>query len=466
MSELFFARAQMGMSLAFHIVFAVLGIGMPLLMVICEILHQRTGHQAWLELAKRWAAGTAIIFAVGAVSGTVLSFELGLLWPGFMAFAGGVIGLPFALEGFAFFTEAIFLGIYLYGWRLVPPRMHIAAGIVVALSGAASAVFVVSANAWMNTPAGFTVVDGAPTAIDPIAAMLNPAAVQQIVHMVLACYVATGFAVAGVHAFHLLRHPDHAFHRRGLGAALAMGMIAIPLQFLSGDLIARMVAREQPVKFAAMEAHFQTAPHAPLTLGGIVDQEAGIVHGAIEIPGMLSLLAHHDPAATVTGLDSVDPELWPPVAIVHWSFDIMVACGSALLAVAIWAAWSWWRQGRRMHARDRRDDLAPDGHLRTVPQERAARIPDGRGLLRALVLCTPLGFIAIETGWFVTEFGRQPWVIVGIMRTAEAATPVQGLGLRMLLFALTYLFLAVILVVLLRRQFRAATRWHPEQSDD
>ena len=424
----------MGMSLAFHIIFAVMGIGMPMLMVLSEILWWRTGHSAYLELAKRWAAGTAIIFAVGAVSGTVLSFELGLLWPGFMSFAGGVVGLPFALEGFAFFTEAIFLGIYLYGWRLVPPRMHIIAGLIVAASGAMSAVFVVTANAWMNSPAGFDVVDGRPANIDPIAAMLNPAALQQVVHMLLACYVATGFAVAAVHAFYLRRYPGHVFHRLGLGIALGMAIVSIPLQMLSGDLIARMTAETQPVKFAAMEAQFETQGYAPFTIGGIVDEEAREVHYAIEVPAALSLLVHHDASAEILGLDSVERELWPPVAAVHWFFDIMVACGGIMLLMAAWAAWRWWR------------DKA---------------VPESRRLLTGLVLAGPLGFIAIETGWLVTELGRQPWVIYGVMRTADAVTPVQHLGIRMALFAAVYGFLTVVLVALLRRQFRDATEWVP-----
>lgn len=438
MTDLLFARTQMGMSLAFHIIFAVLGIGMPVLMVVSEILYRRRGHAAYLELARRWAAGTAIIFAVGAVSGTVLSFELGLLWPRFMEFAGGVIGLPFALEGFAFFTEAIFLGIYLYGWQRVSPGMHIASGIIVAVSGALSAVFVVTANAWMNTPAGFQLVDGRPTAVDPLAAMANPAALQQVVHMVLACYVATGFAVAGVHAFYLLRDRAHPFHRRGLAVALAMAMVATPLQIVSGDLIARMVAEQQPVKFAALEAVYETRAGAPLTIGGFADDESRSVSWGIEVPLLLSLLAHGDVDAPVAGLEEVPEDLWPPVQIVHWCFDLMVLAGFAMLAVVAWASWSWWRR---------------------------RSVPDGTWLLRSLVASSPLGFLAIEAGWMVTEIGRQPWVIYGVMKTEDAVTPIPGLGIRMLLFLSVYCFLSLILVLLLRRQFRAATEWSERPAD-
>lgn len=428
MDDLGFARAQMGMSLAFHIVFAVIGIGMPLLMVISEALWLRTREAVYLDLTHRWARGTAILFAVGAVSGTVLSFELGLLWPRFMAYAGGIIGLPFSLEGFAFFTEAIFLGIHLYGWRRVPPLAHWLAGVLVAASGMASGVFVVTANAWMNAPAGFRIVEGRVTDIDPIAAMLNPAALQQVVHMTLAAYVATGFGVAGVHAWFLLRDRHHAFHRRAFGIALAMGALAIPLQVASGDFIARMVAVRQPVKFAAMEAHYRTQAAAPLTVGGLADDDAMAVRGALEIPYGLSLLAHHDPHAVVPGLDRFPRDTWPNVQAVHLAFDVMVGLGTALLALAVWAAVSGWRR---------------------------RGVPDGGGLLRAVVAAAPAGFVAIEAGWVVTEMGRQPWIIYGLMRTADAVTPMPGLVVPFVLFTLVYAFLSVIVVVLLRREFVA-----------
>src|SRR6266853_6383704 len=271
MNDFFFARSQMAMSLAFNIVFAALGIGMPLLMAIAEGMYLRTNQPVYLDLSKRWAKGTAILFAVGAVSGTVLSFELGLLWPKFMEYAGGIIGMPFSLEGFAFFTEAIFLGIYLYGWNRIPPVLHWLAGIVVAVSGVLSAVFVVLANAWMNAPAGFDVVNGHPVNINPIAAMLNPASLHETIHMVLAAYVATAFLVAGIHAFFLLRDPQSVFHRASCSIALVIACISIPLQMLSGDFAAREVAKLEPPKLAAMEAHYQTGRGVPLVVGGIPD---------------------------------------------------------------------------------------------------------------------------------------------------------------------------------------------------
>ena len=431
MSDLLAARAQMAMSLAFHIVFAVVGIGMPALMVIAEWRWLRRRDRIDLELAKRWAKGTAILFAVGAVSGTVLSFELGLLWPRFMERAGAVIGMPFSLEGFAFFTEAIFLGIYLYGWDRVPPRAHLAAGVLVAVSGALSGIFVVIANAWMNTPTGFTLVDGRFTDIDPVAAMRNPAAFQQTLHMTLAAYAATGFAVAGIHAARLLRRPDLRFHRHALVIALTIAVPAAILQPISGDISARNVARWQPAKFAAMEGHFATEAGAPLVIGGWPDTERRETRWALEIPNGLSLLAHHDPGAVVTGLDAFPPDEWPPVSIVHIAFQVMVALGTVMVAISLWSLIAL---------------------LRRRPLERE------RWLLRSLVLAAPMGFIAIEAGWTVTEVGRQPWIVYGIIRTADAVTPMPGLVVPFVLFTLLYVFLAVIVVALLRRQILHADR--------
>jgi cytochrome d ubiquinol oxidase subunit I len=426
MSDLLAARSQMAVSLAFHIIFAVVGIGMPVLMVIAERRWQKTGDPIHLDLAKRWAKGTAILFAVGAVSGTVLSFELGLLWPGFMELAGGIIGMPFSLEGFAFFTEAIFLGVYLYGWDRISPRAHLWAGIAVAVSGAASGIFVVTANSWMNSPTGFDLVGGRAVNIDPIAAMLNPMAFQQTLHMTLAAYAATGFAVGGIHAFLLLFDQDNAFHRRALSAAMMLAAPAAVLQPISGDISARSVAARQPVKLAAMEAHFETMAGAPLTIGGFPDMETGRTRYAIKIPYGLSLLAFHDPNAVVKGLNEFPRADWPNVRIVHLAFQVMVALGTYMALVSLWAGW--------MAAVRRRDLTA------------------SRSLLRAIALGGPMGFIAIEAGWTVTEVGRQPWIIQGVLRTADAVTPMPGLVVPFLLFTVLYCFLGVIVAWLLYRQ--------------
>jgi cytochrome d ubiquinol oxidase subunit I len=428
MNDLLAARSQMAMSLAFHIIFSVIGIGLPLLMVIAEWRWIRTGDAVYLDLAKRWSKGAAILFAVGAVSGTVLSFELGLLWPNFMRFAGPIVGMPFSLEGFAFFTEAIFLGLYLYGWNRIGRGAHLASGIVVALSGVLSGIFVVIANAWMNTPTGFTMIDGQPVDIRPFAAMANAAAFSQTLHMTLAAYAATGLGVAGIHAIMILRGHTSPFHRRALAIALVVGAPASLLQPVSGDLSARVVAATQPVKLAALEGHFKTTRGAPLHIGGWPDVERRETRWAISIPYGLSFLAFHDPNAEVKGLEEFPREDWPPVAIVHVAFQVMVALGAYMALVSLWALWRWWR-GRRTRA-----------------------LADDRVLLRALAVATPMGFIAIEAGWTVTEVGRQPWIIQGVLRTADAVTPMPGLVVPFLTFTLLYLLLGIIVVYVMRQQ--------------
>ncbi len=430
MSNLFAARTQMAISLGFHILFAEIGIAMPLMMAIAEWQWRRTNNDLYLQLAKRWARGAAILFAVGAVSGTVLSFELGLLWPGFMKFAGPIIGIPFSLEGFAFFTEAIFLGVYLYGWGRIPPRAHVVAGFIVAASGAASAVFVVMVNAWMNTPAGILTTGGVITGVDPIAGMFNPSTFQQSLHMVLAAYAATGLAVAGIHAGLLIRKRNTPFHLAALRVALLVGAPAAILQPISGDVSARAVALWQPVKLAALEGQFNTESGAPLRIGGWPDVDARRTRGAIEIPHGLSLLAFHSFSAEVQGLSAFSRDIWPPVLPVHVAFQLMVALGTAMAGVSAWAALVAFR----------RRDFA-----------------DQRWLLRALAIVAPFGFLATEAGWTVTEVGRQPWAVQGILRTADAVTPMPGLVVSMSLFTLLYIGLGAIVVWLIRSMVQETT---------
>jgi len=429
MSDFLFARSQMGMSLGFHIVFAAVGIGLPVLMTIAEGLHLRTGRPVYLELAKRWARGSAILFAVGAVSGTVLSFELGLLWPSFMGKAGAIIGMPFSLEGFAFFAEAIFLGVFLSGWNRLSPLLHWLSGLMVAIGGIASGIFVVTANAWMNAPAGFKVIDGKFTDIDPIAAMLNQASFHEVVHMTLAAFIATGFAVAAVHAFFLLRDRRDQFHRSALGIALSVACLSAPLQLWSGDLSARSVARLQPAKLAAMEANYRTQTGVPILIGGIPNDDARTTKYAITIPHGLSLLIARDPNAKVTGLEDFPKSEWPNVRAVHLSFDVMVASGMVLIFLSIAAGLLWCK---------------------------CRGVPDSPWFLRAVVAAGPLGFIAIEAGWTVTELGRQPWIIYNVMRTKEAVTPMPGIAVPFVIFTLIYLFLSFMVLYLLRREFMKA----------
>jgi cytochrome d ubiquinol oxidase subunit I len=439
MNDLIYARSQMAMSLGFHIVFAALGIGLPVLMAIAEGMYLRTKQPVYLDLCQRWSRGAAILFAVGAVSGTVLSFELGLLWPKFMEHAGAIIGMPFSLEGFAFFTEAIFLGVYLYGWNRVPPPAHWFAGVLVAVSGIFSGIFVVMANAWMNAPAGFRIVDGKTTDVDPIAAMLNRASFHEVLHMTLAALVATGFLVAAVHAFFLLPARNNLFHRAALGIALTVACLCMPLQMLSGDLSARTVAKLQPAKLAAMEAHYHTRAGAPLLVGGIPNDQTQTIDFALSIPRGLSLLVARDPDSRVAGLEEFPRDQWPNVRIVHWAFDLMVGSGMVLFALAIWAGWLWLKR---------------------------RRVPEHTWLLRGLVAAGPLGFLAIEAGWVVTEAGRQPWIIYGVMRTHEAVTPMRGLVVPFVTFTMVYIFLALIVAFLLRRQFLETANAGPAQPSE
>ena len=430
MTDLFAARSQMAMSLAFHIIYACAGMGMPLLMVIAEARFLATGDALYKKLAQSWAKGTAILFAVGAVSGTVLSFELGLLWPEFMRFAGPIIGMPFSLEGFAFFTEAIFLGIWLYGWDRISPRAHLGAGVIVALSGLASGMFVVTANAWMNTPADFELdAQGAITSIDPIAAMLNPSALGHAVHMAIAAYIALGWAVAGIHAWMLRGEPGNRFHLEALRIAWCVGTLFALLQPLSGHVVGEHVAHYQPAKLAAMEAHWETERGAGFTIGGWPDVEAEETRWAITLPGLLSYVSYGDWDAEVKGLKDFPEEERPNVVVVHLAHQVMIGCGMTLAGVGLLGlTLCIWRR----------------------------RFPTDRWYLALVGMCLPLGFTAVEAGWIVTEVGRQPWTIYGVLKTADAVTPMPGLAWHFAGFSVLYIGLSAATVVLMIRQFRAA----------
>ena len=420
----------MGLSLAFHIVFAMFGIGLPLMLLIAEGIALRTGNALYREIARAWARPLAVLFAVGAVSGTILSFEFGLLWPTWMEFSGAIIGLPFALEGFAFFTEAIFLGLYLFGWERLSPRAHWLCTIPLVVSSALSAFFVISANAWMNQPEGFEVVAGKAVNVDPLAAMLNDAMPYQVVHGALPAYVVTGFAVAAVYAFAMLRGDRSAYNRKALALAMAVAAVATPLQIVSGDLSARFLAHQQPEKFAAMEAQFETERGAPLRIGGIPDPDDRTVRYAIEVPKLASFLAFEDVNAEIRGLNSFPESDVPDVRIVHFSFQAMVGIGFLLLFVSLWFWVATWRR---------------------------KRVDPGRALLGAIVAAGPLGVVALQAGWFVTEFGRQPWIIYRLMRVEDAATPREGIGFVFLVFTLVYVALAIGLgLILLRERGRGA----------
>jgi cytochrome bd ubiquinol oxidase subunit I len=409
-------RVQMAVSLGFHIVFACLGVGLPVLLLYAEYRANRSGDAVWLALAKRWAKGFGILFAVGAVSGTVLSFSLGLFWPGLMGRWGSVIGLPFALEAFAFFIEAIFLGIYLYGWDRLSPWTHWWSGVPVAISGAASAWFVVTANAWMQTPSGFRLEDGTLVDVDPIAAMLNASTPVMTTHMLLAAYMATGLSVAAVYAVGMIRGRRDTYHRRGLAVGLTLGLALAPVQVVVGDWAARHVAETQPVKLAALEGQWETRANAPLRIGGIPFPSQERTRFAIEIPSGLSWLAFGNPNAVVEGLKEVPAADRPNTVLVHLAFQTMVGIGVGLLVLGAWGA---------------------------IARLRQKHVPEGKWFLRAVVVAGPATMLAVEAGWIVTEVGRQPWIVQSLMRTADAVTSRPGIGWHLAATILVYSLLAI-----------------------
>lgn len=427
MTDLFAARSQMAISLGFHIIFASIGIAMPFMMAIAHWKWIKTKKQVYYDLTKAWSKGVAIFFATGAVSGTVLSFELGLLWPTFMEHAGPIIGMPFSWEGAAFFLEAIALGIFLYGWNRIPEWTHWLSGLVVGISGVLSGMFVICANAWMNAPQGFDWINGKAENIDPWAAMFNQAALLQGLHMTIAAFCATGFAVAGIHALGLLRKPQSELHKKAFQIALSIGAIAALLQPLQGDLLAKQTARLQPAKLAAMEGLFKTAKPAPLILGGIPNEDTQDVNYAIHLPGFLSFLAYGNFEAEVMGLDQIPRENWPPVLVTHLAFQIMVGIGTLLAGLSLISLFGLYKRRAWMQ---------------------------NKKWLKLFVLLTPFGFIALESGWIVTEVGRQPWIIYGIMKTKDAVTPMPGLIYPMLLFSFVYVVLAFVVTWLMVRQFK------------
>lgn len=425
MDNLLAARALMGVSLGFHMLYATIGVGLPLMLMLAEGVSLRTGNELYHQMARRWIRTAGVLFAIGAVSGTILSFELGFLWPRFMEFSGPLIGFPFWMEGYAFFTEAIFLALYLYGEARLSRRVLFLCTIPLTIAAAASAVFVISANSWMNTPTGFQLEGGVMTAIDPLRAFANPAWPHQAVHGTLAAYVATGFAMAGVYALALLRGRRSEYHRRALIFSLAIGTAFLPFMLASGDWAASHLAHHQPAKLAAAEALFETQRGAPLLIGGWPDPQSGEVRYALEIPKLLSLLAFRDPDAEVTGLNAFPADAIPDPRLVHPFFALMVGAFFLMAAVAAWTAWRLWR----------RQDIAAD-----------------RRLLWAILLASPAGMLALESGWLVTEFGRQPWIVMGVMRVSGGVTPNQGISLVLLTFVLLYAALtAGLLKMLLRR---------------
>jgi len=427
MNDFIAARSQMALSLAFHIIFSCIGMVMPFFMAVSHYYFLKTGKPVFRNITRAWSKGVAIFFATGAVSGTVLSFELGLLWPVFMKNAGPIFGLPFSLEGTAFFIEAIALGFYMYGWGKFNKWFHWFTGVVVGVSGLVSGILVVAANAWMNSPAGFDFADGKYFNIDPVKAMFNDAWFSQALHMCLAAFAATGFAVAGVHALMVVRRKNIEFHTKAFRIAALFACIAAVLQPISGDHSAKDVAHRQPAKLAAMEAVFETGAHVPLLIGGIPDEKTGQVKYGFELPGMLSFMISGETSTEVKGLDQFPVTDRPPVLITHIAFQIMVALGMFMVVVSLLYFFVLWKK---------------------------RNFEKNLWLLKLFALSTPLGFMAVEAGWVVTEVGRQPWILHGILRTKDAVTPMPGIQYTFYLFTLIYISLAIVVILLLYRQIK------------
>lgn len=435
-SNLVAARAQMGTSLVFHVIFSVLGVGLPLLLCLAEGLALWRRDGTWLSLSRQWTKAFSVLFAIGAVSGAIVEFEITLLWSGLVKDAGAIIGLPFALEGFAFFIEGIFLGVYLFGAKRLSPVTHWLTSIPIVISGVTSAWFITSANSWLNSPTGFQLVNGKVMNVDPFAAILNPSTPFETTHMILACYVATGFGAAAVYAVGMLRGKRDDYHRKGLLLGMLVGGAAIPFQIISGDFNARSLEVTQPAKYAAMEGVIQSGNGKPLYIGGIVDPSSGQVHYAIQIPHGESLISHFDLNSYTKGLDAFPPNLQPPAAVVHLSFDGMVGCALFMLLVAI-VFWGLFLKHRRV-------------------------VPEKKWLLWGAAITGPAAFFALELGWIVTEEGRQPWISYYWLLVRDAVNPAQWMNLSFLIFVCIYLLLGttlVVLLLLLARRPKPPSEW-------
>lgn len=433
--QLLAARYQMALSLGFHIVLASIGVALPAIIFLLHRRGLRHNDNDALLLARRWSKVSAVLFAVGAVSGTVLSLEMGLLWPGLMSTFGDVIGLPFAMEGIAFFTEAVFLGIYLYGWDRLPPKVHLYTLIPIMVSGLFGTFCIIAVNAWMNAPSGFTMLpDGTVTDIDPIAAIFNDALWGQFLHMWVAAYMVAGFLVASVYAVGMLRGRDDRRHRLGFIVPFTVASLFALVQPVVGHVTGSRLADQQPAKLAAMELNLETQSEAPLTIGGVlIDDE---VRFALEIPKLGSLLSTNSFDGVVPGLEDIPVDQRPPANIVHWSFHLMIGLGTLLILPGVTYV---------MMRRRGRDPLT------------------NRAFLTATSATGIMAVIALQAGWVTTEVGRQPWIVHGVMTVEEAVTTNSGVWISLLGVVLLYTSMGLIAARVLRRM---AARWRQDPHSD
>jgi cytochrome d ubiquinol oxidase subunit I len=417
------ARQMQALSFAVHIPLVAFGISFPAMVLFAEWLGLRTGDPLFRTLARRWSRVLVALFAVGVITGTILSFEMGLLWPNFTATFGGVFGLGFAIEGFSFFMEAIFIGIYVYGWDRLSPRAHLLSGVPIVITGFTGSLTVISVNAWMNHPGGFQLQGGKVVDVNPLKALFaNTYLWHELIHMYIAGYIVSGFVIAAAYAFGRMRGRWGRYERTALAIPLTIAALAAPVQVLVGDWAARDVATTQPTKLAAFEGLYRTTRGAPEhLLGWYTDRQ---VKYGVAIPHALSFLAFHSWNAKVQGLAAVPANQRPPVNVVRAAFQAMVGIGTllALLGVAY-----------------------------LVVRVRRKRLPESRWFYRAVVVAGPLSVVALIAGWITTEVGRQPWVVYRVMRTADAVTGAQGIPVGYGTLALTYLALACGVAWVLRR---------------
>jgi cytochrome d ubiquinol oxidase subunit I len=430
------AREQMAFTLGFHIILACLGVAFPALMLIANYIGLRRKDPVALELAERWSKVAAVTIAVGAVTGTVLSFEFGLLWPEFTKRFGEVFGVLFTIEGIFFFLEAIFIAIYIFGWKRLSGWAHFWTGVPVVICGIGGAFSVVAVNSWMNQPQGFTLDSaGAVTDVDPMKVIFNPAVPYEVPHMILAAYLFTCFMVASVYAVGMLRGRRDRHHRLGLLIPLTVGCILAPVQFMVGDTAAREIAKDQPVKFASMECVKETHSDVTEYLGGRCTDDG--VKGGIAIPGLDSWLVGFSTDTVVTGYDTVPSKDQPqPKTLLHLAFDFMVGVGSALILLGLWFAFVWWRK---------RD------------------IPQTRWFLRAVAISGVAVGLTVEAGWIVTEVGRQPWIVYEIMKTEDAVTKADGIWVTFGIAILLYVALGTAAILVIRSMAR---RWREGENLD
>ncbi len=419
LDALLLARIQFAFTVSFHFFFPAFSIGLASFLAVLEGLWLKTGKQVYLDLFKYWLKIFAIAFAMGVVSGIVMSYQFGTNWSVFSDKAGPVIGPLMAYEVLtAFFLEAGFLGVMLFGMEKVGKKLHFAATLMVALGTFVSAFWILSVNSWMQTPTGYLV--GANGQFLPGDSwwdiVFNPSFPYRLVHTVMAAYLTTAFVVGAVGAWHLLKDKSNQHARKMFSMAMWMAAIVTPAQIFAGDMHGLNTLEHQPAKVMAMEGHYQSHPDgAPLILFGIPDSEAKTVRYAIEIPKLSSLILKHDLDAPMAGLDTIPDDREPPVPVVFWSFRIMVGIGFAMLGVGLWSLW---------------------GRVR-------GRLYDMPWLHRAAVLMGPSGFAAVLAGWITTEVGRQPFVIYGVLRTADAASPLDAPAVAVSLLAFILVYFAV-----------------------